>query len=452
MTARARQDQDLAPDDRVRRAARSVFFVFALNGFVFASWVSRLPAVREQLDLTPGEMGLVLLVGAAGALVALPLTGLLVDKVGSANATRIAAAACSAGLIVAAVAVGAGSTTRVAISSFGAAMGVGAWDVAMNIQGGAVEHRFGRALMPRLHAGFSLGAVGGAGAGVLAASAGFSVTAQVVTTSALAAVATLIIVGGYLPDAAGSGPHGVPQPNGDPQVEASPGNAFSAWSERRTVLLGLVVLAAALTEGGANDWLAIAVVDGFDTSEAVGAMAFGAFVAAMTGMRLVGTRLLDRFGRVAVLRVSAGCALVGLVVFGVAPGLPLAMAGALVWGLGTALGFPVGMSAASDDPAHAAARVSVVASIGYIAFLGGPPLLGMLADHLGYRPALMVIAGPLVVGLVLASAARPVEVGEPETAPEALPQVPKAASQSPSGVLKAVRAHSEGPLGDAASL
>ena len=245
------------PERRVRLAGRAVFVVFALNGGVFASWVSRLPAVREQLDLTPGEMGLVLLVGAAGALVALPLTGLLVDRVGSANATRIAAATCAAGLIAAAVAVGAGSTPRVAVSSFAAAMGVGAWDVAMNIQGGVVEHRFGRAMMPRFHAGFSLGAVGGAGAGVLAASTGFSVTAQVTATSALAAVAVMLIVGAYLPDDGGA--PASPQSVGEAESGA---NAFSAWSERRTVLLGLVVLAAALTEGGANDWLAIAVVDG----------------------------------------------------------------------------------------------------------------------------------------------------------------------------------------------
>jgi len=168
-----------------------------------------------------------------------------------------------------------------------------------------------------------------------------------------------------------------------------------------------MVLAAGLTEWSANDWLALAVVDGFSTSDAMGAAAFGLFVASMTAMRFAGTSLLDRFGRVPVLRLCAGLALVGLVTFAFAPSLPLAVVAIMLWGLGAALGFPVGMSAASDDPAHSAARVSVVSSIGYIAFLAGPPVLGMLADHVGYRMALLTIAGPLVLSLILSSVAAP---------------------------------------------
>jgi MFS family permease len=182
-------------------------------------------------------------------------------------------------------------------------------------------------------------------------------------------------------------------------------------------MIGLMVLAAALTEGSANDWLALAVVDGFSTSDALGAMAFGLFVAAMTVMRFAGTRLLDRFGRVPVLRMCAGLALVGLVVFAFAPSMPLAVVAIVLWGFGAALGFPVGMSAASDDPARSAARVSVVSSIGYIAFLAGPPVLGMLADHVGYRMALLTIAGPLVLSLALSSVAAPLPATQGGVAP-----------------------------------
>ncbi len=395
----------LRPEPRVRAAAWAVFVVFALNGFVFASWVSRLPAVRAQLDLTATDMGLVLLTAAAGALVALPLTGAMVARLGSANATRLAAVICAAGLTSAAVAVGAGSTPYVAVSSFVAAMGVGAWDVSMNIQGAVVEHRYGRAMLPRFHAGFSLGAVVGAAVGALAAAAGVSVTPQVATTSVLAALAVVGVVAGYLPDddaaALGTSLESAPEPS---ERSRSP---FGAWLEPRTLLLGLVVLAAGLAEGGANDWMALAVVDEFAAPESAGALAFAVFVFAMTVMRLLGARLLDRYGRVAVLRTSAALALVGLLVFGLSSSLPVAMAGAVAWGLGSALGFPVGMSAASDDPLRAAARVSVVSSIGYLAFLAGPPLLGMLADHVGYRTALMVIAVPVAAGLVLAFAAAP---------------------------------------------
>lgn len=394
----------LRPGRRLRAAAWVVFAVFALNGFVFASWVSRLPAVRAQLDLTASDMGLVLLTAAAGALVALPLTGAMVARTGSANATRIAAVICAAGLTSAAIAVGAGSTPYVAISSFVAAMGVGAWDVSMNIQGAVVEHSFQKAMLPRFHAGFSLGAVVGAAVGALAAAAGVAVTPQVASTSVFAAVAVVVSVAGYLPD--GDAAHGA-APADAPKAPEESRSPFAAWLEPRTLLIGVVVLAAGLAEGGANDWMALAVVDEFAAPESAGALAFAVFVFAMTVMRLLGTRLLDRYGRVVVLRASSVLALVGLLVFGLSSSLPVAMAGAVAWGLGAALGFPVGMSAASDDPVRAAARVSVVSSIGYLAFLAGPPLLGLLADRIGYRPALMVIAGPVAAGLVLAFAAAP---------------------------------------------
>jgi MFS family permease len=402
------------PERRVRAAAWAVFTVFAFNGFVFASWVSRLPAVRAQLDLSATEMGLILLVAAAGALVALPLSGAVVARVGSANATRFAAIACASGLTSAAVAVGAGSTPHVAISSFAAAMGVGAWDVSMNIQGAVVEHSYRRAMLPRFHAGFSLGAVVGAGTGALAAAFGIAVTPQVVATSVCAAVVVVVVVVAFLPD--GGAGLGVPTSGA---AQSAPVNAFAPWREPRTLLIGLVVLAAGLSEGGANDWLALAVVDSLGATESHGALAFAVFVLAMTVMRLVGSRLLDRFGRVPVLRASSVLALGGLLVFVLAPSLELAMTGAVAWGLGSALGFPVGMSAASDDPRLAAMRVSVVSSIGYLAFLAGPPLLGLLADRIGYRPALLVIAGPVALGLVVAFAAAPLPDSERGPEPEA---------------------------------
>jgi MFS family permease len=153
--------------------------------------------------------------------------------------------------------------------------------------------------------------------------------------------------------------------------------------------------------------VSLAVVDGFGTSDAFGAIGLAVFLTAMTGMRLLGTGLLDRYGRVVVLRLSAALALVGLLVFTLSPNLWVALVGVVAWGMGAALGFPVGMSAASDDPARAAVRVSVVATIGYSAFFMGPPLIGFLAEHVGYRSALLVIAVPVVVGLLVVGVTRP---------------------------------------------
>jgi MFS family permease len=174
------------------------------------------------------------------------------------------------------------------------------------------------------------------------------------------------------------------------------------------------VLGFAFTEGSANDWIAIAFVDGYRTPEVLGAVAFGFFVSAMTIGRLFGGSALERFGRVPVVRATAVFALVGLLLVLLGGSTPVALVGALLWGIGASLGFPVGMSAAADDPARAAARVSVVSSIGYTAFLAGPPLIGLLAQEAGILRALFVVLGALVIGLFAASAARPLPGAEPE--------------------------------------
>ena len=168
-----------------------------------------------------------------------------------------------------------------------------------------------------------------------------------------------------------------------------------------------MVLGATLTEGAGNDWIAKAAVDGLGAEQSTGALLFAAFVLAMTAMRFFGGRAIDAYGRVAVLRASMAAAAAGLCLFVFAGGIWLAAAGAVLWGVGAALAFPIGMSAAADDPLKAAARVSVVSTLGYIAFLAGPPLLGYLGDVTGIRTALLAIGIPILVALLLAGAAKP---------------------------------------------
>jgi len=382
-----------------RRATTAVLVVFALNGFLFANWVSRLPAVRDALDLTPGQMGLLLLIGSIGSLLALPAAGAFAQRSGTAATVRGSAGVAAGGFAVVIAGLLVGAVPLLAVGLLVAQVGIAGWDVAMNVEGGVVEHAISREIMPRFHAGFSIGTVAGAGVGAVAALLHVPVTVHLATVAVGVALGTVATTRGFLPHTA------APAPGGGRRRRLA--RAFGGWREPRTVLVGVMVLAFALTEGAANDWVALAVVDGFATSDAVGAVGFGVFVVAMTLMRLAGETLLARFGRVAVLRGTTVLALAGLLLFALSPWLWLAFAGAFLWGLGAALGFPAGMSAAGDDPLHAAMRVSVVASIGYMAFLCGPPLLGLLAEHVGYRHALLAIAGPLLLGFVVSKAARP---------------------------------------------
>jgi cyanate permease len=221
---------------------------------------------------------------------------------------------------------------------------------------------------------------------------GIDMTLHLVVVSGLAAGLVVAETGRFLP--------AEPEPAGEPRGR-------SAWTEPRTLAIGVMVLAFAAAEGTANDWLALALIDGYDAPQWAGVLGFTVFVTAMTTGRLVGPVLLDRHGRAPVLWVTCAAACCGilLVVLG---GHPAAVAvGIVVWGLGASLGFPVGMSAAADDPRRAAARVSVVATLGYAAFLTGPPLLGRLADAVGTREALLAIAVLMVPAAVTVVAVRP---------------------------------------------
>ncbi|QAY64397.1 MFS transporter [Xylanimonas allomyrinae] len=401
---------------RATRAAWAVFAVFAASGATFATWASRVPAVRDALGFSGSQMGLLLLTGAIGSVAALPLSGLITSRLGAARAVLVFALVAAAGYALVCVGVETGGALAVRVGLAVSGVGIGVWDAAMNLEGAVVEQRLGRAIMPRFHAGFSLGTVVAAGVGALVAHAGVSFVVHVGIGVALTTTAAIVGVRGFLPTPHTG--HADPSPlavDGADPAGSAPAHGLrdtlAAWREPRTLLVGLVVLAAALTEGAANDWTGLSLVDGFDASQATGAFGLALFLTAMTLTRLAGTSLIDRFGRVTVLRASAVAALVGVGTFAFAPWLWLAMAGSLVWGASAALGFPLGMSAASDEPARAAMRVAVVSTIGYAAFFVGPALIGFFADHVGYRHALAVIAVPVVVGLALAGAARPLAQG-----------------------------------------
>ena len=158
-----------------------------------------------------------------------------------------------------------------------------------------------------------------------------------------------------------------------------------------------------------NDWLSLALIDGYRVPHWVGVTGYVAFVCAMTVGRVTGPPVLDRFGRAPVLWGSSALAATGTLLVILGGHLAVVGVGIVLWGLGASLGFPVGMSAAADDPVRAAARVSVVSTIGYSAFLAGPPLIGLLAQHVGYRHALLVVIVPIAVGLCVVGAAAPLK-------------------------------------------
>ncbi len=384
--------------ERTLSARNAVAISFFLNGFAFASWVTRIPETREELQLTNGRLGLLLLAISIGSVLTLPSSGVLINRFGVMAVVRFGVTAAVVGLGVAALGAGAlGSVPLAAAGLFVYGLGIGIWDVAMNVEGAAVERLVGRTIMPRFHAGFSFGTVMGAGLGAATIALGVPMAWHLIAVAAVIGVVAHATTARFLPRR--------------DEVVAAPGtpaarSAWAAWLEPRTLLIGGMVFALALTEGTANDWLAVALIDGYDVERWVGVAGFGLFVAAMTFGRLVGPAALDRFGRVPVLWATIVAAGIGvlLIVFGGTPFL--VVPGIVLWGVGASLGFPVGMSAAADDEVHAAARVSVVSTIAYTAFLTGPPFLGVLADRVGTLQALLAVAVLLIPSALFVTAVR----------------------------------------------
>ncbi|GAA2622053.1 MFS transporter [Paractinoplanes durhamensis] len=381
----------------IERSKVAVAATFATNGLAYAGWLARAPAVRADLHLSAAGFGLLLLCISAAAIASIPLAGPLVQRFGPARAILLG----STSMVIGLAGLGTGTLTgSVPVAAAGLVLvgaGNSAWDVAMNVEGADVERRLGRTIMPRFHAGFSLGTVLGAGASALAAACGLPIWAQLYLTAALAASVTFPTVRMFLPH------HPIP-PGHRPAMSVG-----QAWREPRTVLIGLIMLGFGFAEGTANDWLAISLVDGYGASETIGAVGYGSFVVAMTLSRLFGGYAIERWGRVAVLRGTVAAGITGLLLVVSGLGVPVALLGGLLWGAGSSLGFPVGMSAAADDPARAAIRVSVAGSIGYGAFLAGPPLIGLLAQHLGVLNAILCALVALAIGLFASGAARPLK-------------------------------------------
>jgi predicted MFS family arabinose efflux permease len=380
---------------QVRAAERATYVAFIGSGFAFASWAARIPQVRDRLHLQPSELGLVLLAIAAGSVIALPLSGPLLTRLGSQRTVAVMSLVLSAGLGAAALGYLYGVVPVVA-GLFLVGLGNGAWDVAMNVQGARVEQHLGRSIMSRFHAGFSLGTVAGALIGAAMVALRVPVTAHLVTVAVIVAAVVPVAVRRFVPDHDDAAAR-----------EAGTSGSWTAWTEPRTLLIGLFVLAFAFAEGTGNDWISVALIDGYHAPATVGTLGFAVFLAAMTAGRWVGPGLLDRYGRVAVIRALSILAVVGLVLFVFGPSVPVAFAGAVMWGGGTSLGFPVGMSAGADDPARAASRVSVIASVGYCAFLGGPPLIGFLGQRFTVLRALAAVAVLLALAALITGNVRP---------------------------------------------
>lgn len=384
--------------------------IFLASGLSISTWASRVPAIRESLGIENSGVGLLLLGMGVASILGLSIAPAVMARLGARRGMFAALISVAVGVMI----IGFGSD---GVSLFGVVLvglvlfgfGNGAVDVMMNVEGAALEKATGRTVMPLLHAFFSFGTVIGAGIGFLAVRGDVAVvTHGVIMGVVIAVVALAAIANVPAREVALDAPAAEQRAHWRERLHTS----LAAWREPRTYTLGVIMLGMAFAEGSANDWLPSAVVFGHGAPEEAGPAVLAVFSIAMTLGRLVGGPVVDRFGRVWVLRVLAVTAAAGLLLFIVAPFGPLVYVGAALWGLGASLGFPIGMSAAADDPAKAASRVAAAATIGYVAFLCGPPILGWIGDRIGLLNTLLIVVGLIVASGLFSGAAKPLVVAD----------------------------------------
>lgn len=401
MSARAGQANPRPALSAPLRRRRGAIFVFMLTvGVGLSSFIVRTPAVRDLVHASTAEMGLILFGISVGSMTGILSSAALVRRFGARRPIIIGGAAFVIGLALLALMAGAGQGVGVFLGLIGIGLGFGLAEIAINIEGAMIEQLSGRSILPVLHGCYSLGSVIGSVAGIALTAIAFPVTIHLLIVATVALAALLWAIPKIPAETGRQSDTGA----GSPGIRAQ----LAVWRQQRVIFLGLIVLALALAEGAAGDWLPLIMVDGHGTTAAIGSIVFAGFALAMTIGRFAGEPLLARFGKANVLRVSALVSAVGIALVVFSDSVLVAGLAVLLWGLGAALGFPVTLSAAgeSDDPTT---TVGAVASAGYVAFLVGPPLLGFLGEHFGLRGAMIVVLAVVVLASFLTSAAKPQE-------------------------------------------
>ena len=401
MISATRHQPTSEPDAaRIAQGRRGVMALFVSLGAMISTFLSRLPSMRDELGVTKGQLSTLLIVGAIGAFVALMLTGWAVAKFG----TRRLHVWSSIGYAAAFVGIGVSSHFGLVLgfagSQFLASFAFAFTNVAINAEAALTERLVGRKIMPHFHAGFSIGLAGGLAIGGLASALGVPPIVHLPVMAIVVLVIRLVLV----PIAVTDGrPLRLPE-------GARLGGPFAVakaeYRDRRILMIGAIIFAASMTEGAASQWIAIAGVDDFHRSEGEGDLMYWIFVASMVAVRLAGPGLIERFGRVVLLRVAAIVVIAGILIFALTPWFALVPVALVLWGVGAALSFPIGLSAAADEPSRAAARVAAVSSFSTIAGLVFPAAVGHLADATTTRHALLLVILGSLVSFAFARAVR----------------------------------------------
>jgi MFS family permease len=377
----------------VKRDVVATFATFAANGAVIGTWTSRIPALKQHLDVGLSVLGVVFLCMGLGSLISMPFTGFILKRV----STQVVGIACAVGSCLTLI----GITHLHNVAGFAvlyafAGLCYGAWDVTMNVHANAVEIAYGRTIMPALHGAWGAGMLTGAAVGFVFTRAQVSLEAHVAIALLVLMVTAIAVMLLWLD---------LRDQHVDPPGKERLGRRAMLTA---ALVIGVMVMCSTIGEGSAADWLALHMVEDHLASPAIGTSVYVIYALFLTAGRLGGSVLIDRLGRVAAIRVSGLVTCVGVVLVILAPGAAFSYVGSALWGLGLAVVFPAAVSAAGElGGAYAGQTISTVVTIAYGGFLVGPPILGFLGDHFGLSNAFWVVAVLALGYAALAGSTRP---------------------------------------------
>lgn len=366
-----------------RRAALAVMLVFLLFGVLYGSWVSRIPAVQNGLSLNDAELGVALLSMSVGAILAMPITGLLLRHLGNQQVVRAASVLLPLGLPFIIVAA---SQWQLALVLLLFGMVFGMVDVSVNAYAVALEARLARPIMSTMHGLFSLGGLIGAGVTVVAASQGVEARPQFLTVAIAVSLLSLLL-GTSLIDIGG-------------RDTSAP---VFVMPSRSLLGLGLFAFCVLLSEGAIADWSAVYLENVLGATASVAASGYAAFSVAIAACRFGGDPLTQRFGAVTVVRVGCLIAAAGMALAILGNTIPTTMAGFALVGAGLAATFPTALSAAGRTPGMAPGMaIGAVATAGYAGLLTGPPIIGFISNALNLQVGMALVIVLCVAGALLA--------------------------------------------------
>lgn len=372
---------------------RAVLVLFAMLGLTNASLLARLPEVRDAVDTTTAGIGFILLGFAIGSLGGLAVAGRIIERVGVRPIVVWGFIASGTAVLAQSLAIAAGSAVGLFLGFLFLGLVGSATDVAINVSGAALEQSMGKTVMPMLHAGFSVGTFVGVGIGAIATTVHFPLVIQLVAL-AIATTTVAVLSTRTLPSTSQAAK----------ETPAAGSVPTPLWKTPLVLALGAGIFAITLAEGASNDWLVLSIVDDYEESRTNGAIAYAVLMVAMIITRVIGGRVSDRLGRARTLQLFAVIGAIGIVLVILGDNLAVAYVGSAMWGAGVALGFPLFLSAAGEGE-NAARRVSFVASAGYMAFLVGPPVLGVIAQGTGLVTMFWILAVSTIAAAFFAQAA-----------------------------------------------